>query len=119
MVRTAVAVGDIELAGRLFADLQTPFPQHGHAVCGSRAILAEGRGDLARAIDRFREAARRWEEFGVVPEAAHARLGLGRALVAAGRTDEATEPLASARATFTRLGATPLVSEAGALLDPA
>ena len=49
-------------------------------------------------------------------EEAHALLGRGRCLAAAGRRAEAEEPLAAARGIFARLGARPALEETDELL---
>jgi class 3 adenylate cyclase/tetratricopeptide (TPR) repeat protein len=115
MVRTAAAGGDLELAGRLIAGLAPTFPYPQHALCAAGAVLDEGRHQFADAARGYGEAAERWRSFGVVPERAHALLGLGRCLVALGRPG-AREPLLEARRLFTSLRAHPLAARADAVL---
>jgi hypothetical protein len=64
----------------------------------------------------YSQAASAWEAYGGVVEVAMAHLGAGRTLAALGRHDEADAPLRAAAATFSEIGATPLLAEAEALL---
>ena len=80
MLRTALAAGDPELAKRLADGLEPRYPLDEHALCAARAQLAEHAGDHADAATLYAEAAARWQEFGNVPERAHALLGQGRCL---------------------------------------
>jgi class 3 adenylate cyclase/tetratricopeptide (TPR) repeat protein len=118
MTRTAVAAGDLELAERLASGLAPRFAYRQHALCAAAAVLAEGRGRLAAAVDGHGEAAERWRRFGIVPERAHALLGQARCLVALGRP-AAAEPAGEARHLFAALGAAPLVAAADAVLERA
>jgi len=79
------------------------------ATC--EALLAESRGDLAAASERWADAAQRWSMYGSVLELAHARFGRGRCLAALGERDAALEELREARERFGSLGAGPLVAE--------
>ncbi len=117
MVRVAVAAGDRELAERLARGVEPVYPYHEHALAGARAILLEASGDLHRAAEAYRDAAARWERFGVVPERAHALWGQGRCLLEMGRSSEAAEPLREARACFANLGAEPAVAVVEELLE--
>ena len=69
------------------------------------------------AAELYAEAASRWQEFGNVPERAHALLGQGRCLRALGRPG-AEEPLLEARELFASMGYEPMVAEADSLLRP-
>jgi len=117
MVRVAVAAGDRELAERLARGVEPVYPYHEHALAGARAILLEASGDLHGAAEAYRDAAARWERFGVVPERAHALWGQGRCLLEMGRSSEAAEPLREARASFANLGAGPAVAAVDELLE--
>ena len=115
MVRTALAVGDPELARHLAEALVHRYPLDEHALCAARAQLTEHSGDLAEASKLYAEAARRWQEFGNVPERACALLGQGRCLVVLGNP-AAEEPLAEAQALFASMGFKPALAETEALL---
>jgi tetratricopeptide (TPR) repeat protein len=116
LMRIAVAAGDPVLAARLADGLEPVFALHEHALCAADAILLEIRGLYEAAAGRYREAADRWDRFQVVPERAHALLGMARCLLAAGRTAEAVPAARTARDTFDRLGAEPFATQAGDLL---
>jgi hypothetical protein len=115
IVRTALAAGDPELAKRLADGLELRYPLDGHALCATRAQLAEHAGNHAEAVTLYAEAATRWQEFGHVPERAYALLGQGRCLRALGRP-EAEEPLREARDLFGEMGYKPALAETEALL---
>ena len=115
-VRTALAIGDSVLAGRLVDDLTPRYPYTEHALVATNAALTEARSDLAGAVDAYADAADRWERFGVVPEQAFALLGQGRCLVGLGRSTEAQPVLRRAREIFERLGAGPALGETDALI---
>jgi hypothetical protein len=117
MVRTAIGCGAIGLAQRL-ADLEPRSSYHEHAICASHAVVAEGNRELESARDLYAEAARRWKQFGVVPERAFALLGQGRCLVTL-RRPEAVAVLREARDIFASLGATPSLDEVDGLLERA
>jgi class 3 adenylate cyclase len=118
MVRTALAAGDHALAGRLTDALEPRYPLDEHALCAARAQLAEQARELGDAATLYAEAAARWEEFGNVPERAHALLGQGRCLLALGRP-EAEEPLREAQELFATMGYRPALAETEALLGQA
>jgi hypothetical protein len=117
MVRTSLSVGDPTLAERLTQKLERRYPLDEHAVCAARAQLAEHAGELDEAAALYAESARRWQEFGNVPERAYALLGQGRCLRALGRPG-AEEPLLEARELFASMGYAPMVAEADGLLRP-
>src|SRR5439155_13645561 len=110
---------DVALAARLIGGVEPVFPYHEHALCAAGAILLEARGEREAAAAIYREAAERWENFGVVPEQGSALLGQGRCLLVLGRTEEASEPLRKAAEIFARLGAQPSLVEAYGLLERA
>jgi hypothetical protein len=116
MVRTAVAVGEGDLAKRLATGVEAKHPYESHAVVAANAVLAEVRGDLEAATAAYADAASRWARFGVVLEEAFALLGEGRCLVTLGGPAEALPVLQRAREIFARLGAAPALAEAEALL---
>jgi hypothetical protein len=86
-----------------------------HALCTSRAQLAEAAGTYAEAAASYGEAAERWRDFGNVPERAYALLGQGRCLRAL-RDASAETPLLAARELFAPMGFAPALAEADALL---
>jgi predicted ATPase/class 3 adenylate cyclase len=116
MLRTALAVGDPELARRLAEGLEPLFPLREHALCAARAQLAEAAGDHADAATLYAEVAIRWHEFGNVPERANALLGQGRCLIAL-RDAAAEQPLHRAAELFSSMGYRPAVAETEALLE--
>jgi class 3 adenylate cyclase/tetratricopeptide (TPR) repeat protein len=110
MVRTALAAPDAELAKHLAEALNVRFALDEHALCAARAQLAEDAGDYSEAANLYGEAAAGWQEFGNVPERAHALFGQGRCLAALGKP-EAEAPLREAREIFSALGFSPLVTD--------
>ena len=119
MVRTALAVGERELAARLGGGLRPIWPYAEHALVATRAALAEAGGDPAAAADGYADAASRWEHFGVVPEQAFALLGRGRCLLGLSLPTEAAPVLQHAREIFERLRAAPALAETDRLLQQA
>jgi hypothetical protein len=113
LVRTALALDDTALAGRLLdgVPLVTPLAEHALAAC--RAQLAEAAGDRAQAAALYAQAAERWREFGNVPERAYALLGYGRCLAA---LDDAVTALRDAHRLFASLSYKPALAETDALL---
>jgi hypothetical protein len=116
MGRTALATGDEALARRLAEGLEPNYPLNEHALCATRAQLAEHAGDYADASILYDEAAARWHEFGNVPERAYALLGQGRCLLALSRPD-AEQPLREARDLFAAMGYKPALAETETLLE--
>jgi hypothetical protein len=116
MMRTAHGAGDTALAMRLMDGLEPRYPLDEHALCGARAQLAEQAGDHAGAASLYAEAAVRWDEFGNVPERAHALLGQGRCLLAA-EPPTAQQPLLDARDLFASMGYKPALAVTEALLE--
>ena len=119
MVRTALGIGEPELAERLVSGLEPRYPLAEHALVAANAALTEARGDLQAAADAYADAADRWERFGVVPEHAFALLGQGRCLLGLSRPTEAAPILQRAREIFDRLQAAPALAETDALLQQA
>jgi class 3 adenylate cyclase/tetratricopeptide (TPR) repeat protein len=117
MVRTALRIGNRELAVRLASGYEPRYPYAEHALVAANAALAEARGDLEDAAQAYAEAANRWERFGVVPEQAYALLGQGRCLLGLAGPSEAAHVLNRAHAIFHALGAAPALAETDALLQ--
>ena len=115
MVRTALAIGDAALAGRLADGLEPRYPLDEHALCAARSALAEHAVKLEEAAALYAEAASGWQEFGNVPERAYALLGQGRCQRALGRPG-AEQPLLEARELFATMGYKPALAETAALL---
>jgi tetratricopeptide (TPR) repeat protein len=116
LIRIACATGEIALAQRLLdANLALPGRTENIVVTG-RAAIAEAEGRLEDAAAGYRDAAERWQAYGVVPEHGFALIGQGRCQVALGRAAEAREPLLAARELFTRLGASLPLAEVDDLL---
>jgi hypothetical protein len=116
MLRTALAAGDPALAKRLADALEPRYPLNEHALCAARAQLAETAGEQAEAAELYAEAARRWQQFGNVPERAYALLGRGRCLSGLGKP-EAGESLREARELFSSIGYKPALAQTETLLE--
>ncbi len=116
VVRTALSLGEPELAARLVSDVQPVTPLFEHALVASRAALAETAGDHPEAAALYAEAADRWHEFGHVPERAYALLGQGRCLTEI-RAPEAVQPLLEAGELFATMGYQPALAETEALVN--
>jgi len=115
LVRCALALGEPELAAGLMDGVEPRTPLHEDALCACRTQLAEAAGEPAEAASLYAEAAKRWREFGNVPERAYALLGQGRCLLALGRS-EAGEPLRAAHELFAGMGYKPALAETETLL---
>ena len=107
----ALPAGDLKSADVALAALEAGATADGDAATSGRALalratLAEHRGQLGIASDRYREAARRLTEAGELHAAATATLRLGAVLVERGRASDALPRLAEAGRTFDSLGAT-------------
>ncbi len=116
IVRAAIALGELELAQRLAGHLTPRYPCAEHSLVTVQAVLAEAEGRFEPAVDGYREAASRWNVFGMVIEEGFALLGLGRCLLSLGRPSEATEALRGSRDIFTRCGMPPALTETDELL---
>jgi class 3 adenylate cyclase/tetratricopeptide (TPR) repeat protein len=114
VVRTALGVGDPELAQRLSERVEVEYALQNNAVDAARAQIAEHAGNHAEATALYASAAAHWEELGAVPEQAHALLGLGRSLLALDDRD-AERPLAQAAELFRAMGYRPALAEAESL----
>jgi hypothetical protein len=114
LVRCALSLGDAVLAGRLADGVEPRTPLVERSLYTVRAALAEV-DDPERAAALFADVAARWQEFGQLPEQAHALLGEGRCRIAAGLPEAAT-PLWRARELFGTMGLRQSMGEADALL---
>jgi transcriptional regulator with GAF, ATPase, and Fis domain len=106
----AFYLGDLDEADRAFAALEVDGMASGDGATVGRALslrgmVAQQRGQLGLASDRYREAARKLGEAGEVHAAATAELNLGTALSERGRASEALPRLAAASRVFAELGA--------------
>jgi len=115
LVRTALALGDHELAENLVFGVGATIPLHEHVLCTCRAELEEGAGDVVQAAPRYGEAVERWRTFGMVTELAYSLLGQGRSLHALGDA-AAGRVLAEARDLFASMGYKPALTETEVLL---
>ena len=80
------------------------------ALDAARAILAEAKGDLEDAVERYGNVAAQWLSYGSIPERAYALVGQGRCRLGLGDPGGA-ESLRIARETFEALGAEPALAE--------
>jgi hypothetical protein len=119
MVRTALGIGDSDLADRLVSGFKPRYPLAAHALVEANAALTEDQGDLQAAADAYADAADRWEGFGVVPEQGFALLGQGRCLLGLAQPKEAVPLVRHAREIFERLQAAPALAETDELLQRA
>ena len=115
-VRIACAANDLALARRLADAYPTVRGRSENLATDGRAAIAEAEGRPEDAIAGFREAADKWAAQGNVIQRGFALVGLGRSLVAAGRSSEATVPLNEARAIFSKPGAVTYLAEIDDLL---
>jgi transcriptional regulator with GAF, ATPase, and Fis domain len=107
----AFYLGKLDDADRAFAALEVGgAAQADDAIVGRalslRGMVAQQRGQLGLASDRYREAARKLADVGETHAAATAELNLGTALVERGRASEALPRLAAAGRVFAELAAT-------------
>jgi class 3 adenylate cyclase/tetratricopeptide (TPR) repeat protein len=119
MVRTALEVGDRNLAGRLVAEYDSRLPIGVHALATVNAALSEANGDFQIAADGYAEAAEGWRQFGVATERAFALLGQGRCLTAMRQVAEGKKALEAAGEIFRALGAASALTETDELLRQA
>jgi hypothetical protein len=68
LVRSAVEVRLADLGQRFVAEVAPVNPFTEHSLVAANASLAESGGDMAVAERRYADAARRWHDFGQVPE---------------------------------------------------
>jgi transcriptional regulator with GAF, ATPase, and Fis domain/tetratricopeptide (TPR) repeat protein len=107
----AFYLGELDDADQAFAALELGAIAAGDTTTVGRAsslrgMVAQQRGQLGLASDRYREAARRLGEVGELHAAAVAELNLGTVLAERGRASEALPLLAAAGRVFAELGAT-------------
>jgi class 3 adenylate cyclase/tetratricopeptide (TPR) repeat protein len=116
IVRSAIEIGQVELADRLARRLLTR--QRGAEVTRPAvdAAIAEARNDPAAAAELYADAAAGWADFGAIPEQGFALLGRGRCLSRLARNDEAEAALGAARAIFAGSGMAPALAETDRLL---
>jgi tetratricopeptide (TPR) repeat protein len=100
--RIAVAAGDPTLAAAFLDGPEHASAWNACARLTGRAMVAEAKGRPDEAASLYRDAAERWDAYGSVVERGYALLGLGRCGDAAAMRE--------ARATFARLGASPVVA---------
>jgi hypothetical protein len=117
-LRVSSFAGALDVAERLFEGAGTSTARDRQADLTGRALLAKARGELEDGADLFAEAAAAWEDYGHALEHGQSLLGLGHCRLALGDA-EANSALVAARQVFARLGAGPLLSEAGGLLAEA
>jgi class 3 adenylate cyclase/tetratricopeptide (TPR) repeat protein len=115
LARAAAALDDDDLIARLATDVPDVLPRQQHALATVRGLQAERAGDQAGAATLYADAADRWERFTEVIEQAHALLGEGRCLAAAGDAG-ADLPLRRARVLFEQMGARPRIDECDTLI---
>ena len=106
----AFYLGDLDEAERLFAALEVTATTAGEDAALGRALslrgmVAQQRGQLAIASDRYRDAMRRLRDSGELHAAAVAELNLGTVLSERGRAGEALPRLVAAGQVFATLGA--------------
>jgi class 3 adenylate cyclase/tetratricopeptide (TPR) repeat protein len=110
-VRLAIRLGDIDRAEALGGAMGRRFPYQRCARAAQDAMVLAARGRLDEAAAAYPEVVAGWRRLGIIPELAHALLGEGRTLMAAGRLEDAGPILAEARQLFADLGAEPFVVE--------
>jgi class 3 adenylate cyclase/tetratricopeptide (TPR) repeat protein len=110
-VKTAIELGEIELAER-FAAMAS-----GMARALYDATIAEARGEFEAAAEGYAQVADYHRPRGEVVHILEPLLGLGRVRTRLGRTAEAADALNEARPILVKLGAAPLLAETDALLE--
>src|SRR4029079_14234310 len=98
----AFYLGELADADSAFAALELSATASGDGATVGRALslrgmVAQQRGQLGLASDRYREAERKLDEVGEIHAAAVAELNLGTTLTERGRASEALPRLAAAR----------------------
>jgi hypothetical protein len=111
--RVCLAAGRMKAAEALIPSRRAPtYTRARLCLASARAIIAESRGNLARAVEVYESAAAGWLTFGNPLEEAHARIGVGRCLAGLGQGDAARRSLLEARRIGRTLGAVMVVGEA-------
>jgi hypothetical protein len=116
IVRTAIGMGQLELAQKFVDGVKPRYPYTQHALVAANAAVTEAAEEHAAALAGYAEAARRWDAFGVVPEKGFALLGHGRCLVGDADGSDAARVLKQAREVFESLDAAPALKATDALL---
>lgn len=116
-MRLAISVGDPGLAQSLARGIPRSWKYSSYALMVAEALVSEAEGDRATAASAYSAAAVGWSQMGVPFEEAHARLGLGRCLLAVEQGSEGERALHGAADLFARLGATPSLAQARSLLE--
>jgi class 3 adenylate cyclase/tetratricopeptide (TPR) repeat protein len=116
-VRVLVDAGAVDRADALVASAG---PAHSRrlllSIETSRAVVAEARGDVDTAVERYFAVTDAWASYGFALEEARTRLGLGASLLKSDRSDGARLHVERARVLLEELGARPLLAQADALL---
>ena len=117
LLRVLIALGALPLAQRFIAPIEATAgpPVDYHDLTSAKAQVAEAEGEYETAANLYADAAKRWHQFGNVPEHAYALLGHGRSLRALGDLG-AEQPLAEAKELFASMGYQPALAETDALL---
>lgn len=115
LVRTAIACGDVSLAGELPDGVNALYPIQQNALLAANAAVTEGNGEVETAASLYASVADRWRAIGNIPELGFALVGQGRCLNRADR-GRAELILDQAREIFVRLGARPSLEEVDRLM---
>jgi hypothetical protein len=103
--RLLTGFGELDLLERLRRQDDFALRRTQLSLATSLALLAQGRGDAAGALEGHDIAGEGWREYGNPVEAALADVGAGEALLALGRPEEGSRRLRSAREVFAGLDA--------------
>jgi hypothetical protein len=117
-VRTALALGDVDLARRLVDRIAPIYDMHVAAATSARAAVIEVADGSRAALPRYADAAERMRALGHVRELAFSLLGQGRCLVDLGEPGAGTV-LTETRDLFASFGFRQRVEEAESLLAQA
>ena len=118
IARSAIRIGRPEIGRELASGVDDSAPYRRRGLAAAEALLLEADGRHEEAAKAFADVASEYGELGFVYEAAMARLGEGRCLVALGRSGS-EEPLRKAREFFAGVRATPFIAECDDLLGKA
>jgi class 3 adenylate cyclase/tetratricopeptide (TPR) repeat protein len=111
-VRTSLRIGDHDLAHRVLTRAEPPAANLDGAISLlARATLAEAEGATEAAAEDFDRAASIVADPMFPEMLGHARAGLGRCLLALGKTVDGASELRAARVIFEELRATPRIAE--------
>jgi tetratricopeptide (TPR) repeat protein len=118
VLRALFASGQMERSNKLLVDEgDVAYTRDRYAIVCARALVAEARGEIQRALELYVDAAQNWKSYGFLLEEGLALLGSGRCLTALGRTAEASSRLQEARKIFSDLGAAPLLAQTNSYLE--